>query len=107
MTQQEHDAVLDSKIIKLVNIEMAKERWYPENVPFKENGEIDFDKFSSLWKEEVFKRQMAYIQNALSGDDYDMYSNDGNTPNIDRALQSMSEQQSNYIDEVPMHHPHR
>ena len=72
----------------------------------KENGEVDFTQFGNLWKQEVEKRNWEYIQNALNGDDYDVYSSDGKTPNIDRLL-SEQNQTSNYIDEVPMNHPKR
>ena len=106
MTREEHDAILKSKIDKLINMQMVAEKWYPEKVPFKENGEVDFTQFGNLWKQEVEKRNWKYIQNALNGDDYDVYSSDGKTPNIDRLL-SEQNQTSNYIDEVPMNHPKR
>ena len=100
MTQKEHDAVLDSKINRLVTMNMISEHWYPENVPFKENGEVDFAQFEAMWKKEIDKRRYEYIQNALIGDDYDVYSHDGKTPNIDRILS----ERENYIDETKLHH---
>ena len=30
MTREEHDAILKSKIDKLINMQMVAEKWYPE-----------------------------------------------------------------------------
>ena len=103
MIQEEHNAILNSKVNKLVTMDMVSEHWYPENIPYKENGEVDFKQFEILWKQEIEKRRYKYIQEALIGDDYDVYSHDGRTPNIDRII-SEREEKSNYVDEVPMHH---
>ena len=53
---EEVDAILKSKIDKLINMQMVAEKWYPEKIPFKENGEVDFSQFEILWKQEVEKR---------------------------------------------------
>ena len=71
------------KIIQLINLEMRRERWYPNSLPEKQDGMPDFTQFEILWQQEVERRHKEYIDLGLIEitPECDIYIHDIN-PNV-------------------------